>query len=160
MGTSNQGSAYEGLRGLVFRMDLQGTEDTGVQAVLMDWNLGKAVASVLAVIDGTASVYLSSGGGFIGGGQRSDAMRETAIRATQVATTLLPQMQRTDSSETPPHPEEVYLYARSKDGVYRATASVADVRTGSGPYAELANLMQHIITLYRQTTPAEDKPKS
>ena len=87
-------------------------------------------------------------------------MRDAAIRATQAATTLLPQMQRTESFETPPHPEDVYLYARSKDGVYRAIAKVADVRTGSGPYAELANLMQHIITLYRQTTSAEDKPKS
>ena len=160
MGTSSEGSAYEGLRGLMFRMDLQGTGETGVQAVLMDWNLGKAVASVLAVNDGTASVYLSSGGGFIGGGQRSEAMRETAVRATQVATTLLPQMQLTESFETPPHPEDVYLYARSREGVYRATAKVAELRTGTGPFAPLSNLMQHIITLYRQTTPAEDKPKS
>ena len=74
MGTSGQDSAYEGLRGLMFGRDVQVGEDHSVHAVLMDWNIGKAVASVLAVADGTASVYLSSGGGYLGGGQRSPVM--------------------------------------------------------------------------------------
>src|SRR4029077_10438111 len=40
-------------------------------AALMDWSLGSGTATVVAISDGTASVYLSSGGGSIGGGGTS-----------------------------------------------------------------------------------------
>ena len=73
---------------------------------------------------------------------------------------MLPLMQLTDSFETPSQQEEVYFYVRSKEGVHRRIARVADLRTGTDRFAELGNLMQQIITLYRQTAPTQDKPNS
>src|SRR2546430_10376917 len=38
------------------------------RCVLMDWNVGGSVATLVAFDDGTVSLYLSSGGGIIGAG--------------------------------------------------------------------------------------------
>jgi hypothetical protein len=151
-------SAYNGLRDLVFRMKLQRPEDDGVQLVLMDWNIGKGVASVLASSDGTASVYLSSGGGYIGGGQRYPTIRETAIRATEIATRLSPLARLTETFEIPSDEREVFFYLRSRTGVYRAIAKVTELGNRTDPFTDLGNLMQQIITLYRQTTPPQAEP--
>ena len=45
------------------------TDPDDVQCVVMDWNLGgQSVATLVAFADGTTSLYLSSGGGFLGAG--------------------------------------------------------------------------------------------
>jgi hypothetical protein len=141
---------YQGLRGNVFNMQLHSPDD-GVQLVLMDWHVANGTASVLASIDGTASVYLSSGGGFLGGGQRHAALRDTAIRANQLATTLLPQARVTETFNLPPK-EDVYFYLRSRTGIFLAEAKESKLRDGSAPFAKLGGLMQQIITIYRQTS--------
>jgi hypothetical protein len=49
-----------------------------VFGVVMDWNVGEGVASVVAFVDGSASLYFSSGGGVIGG-KDHDAVRRAAM---------------------------------------------------------------------------------
>ncbi len=45
------------------------TDKTSVYGVAMDWEMGSATATTTAYQTGDASLYLSSGGGVIGGGQ-------------------------------------------------------------------------------------------
>jgi hypothetical protein len=150
--------AYEGLRGLVFQGKLQRPDEDGVQTVLMDWRVANGVASVMAAIDGTASVYFSSGGGFLGGGQRYPAMREAAIAATQIATELLHLTRLTQSFDLPPSSQEVYFYLRSRTGVHRAIANMAQLAGGADPFTRLGNMMQQIVTIYREAFPAKAGP--
>ncbi len=45
------------------------------RCVLMDWNVGGSVATLVAFDDGTVSLYLSSGGGIIGAGAHANVAR-------------------------------------------------------------------------------------
>lgn len=41
-----------------------------VRGVVMDWNLGDGVATLVAIDDGTVSLYMGGGGGIIGAGMK------------------------------------------------------------------------------------------
>ena len=56
-----------------------------VQIVLMDWHTPNGVATALAAFDGTASVYMSDGNEFMGGAKKSEAIRDAAKEAVNVA---------------------------------------------------------------------------
>jgi hypothetical protein len=61
----------------LLKIRLNNLSGDSVHSVLMDWHVTNGTATVFAAADGTASLYLSSGGGFLGGGQniRSYAMQ-------------------------------------------------------------------------------------
>src|SRR5215468_5447884 len=40
----------------------------GIRGAVMDWNLGGGLATLVAIEDGTVSLYLNPGGGIIGAG--------------------------------------------------------------------------------------------
>jgi hypothetical protein len=127
------------------------TSDTRAHpcAVVMDWALGTAVATVIALSDGTASIYYSNGGGFIGGGQGSATIRETAIHAVSIAGRLLADMLPTSDFPLPEN-DSVIFYVVTERGVYMAKASVASLSTNRHPLTAIGNDMQTIITAYRK----------
>lgn len=114
----------------------------------MDWALTSGVATVVAVSDGSASIYYSSGGGSIGGGHARPAIRDAALHAVSIASKFLHGMQLTDNF---PLPESggVIFYVVTERGVLMAKASVGLLSTNSHPLSELGNSMQTIITEYR-----------
>jgi hypothetical protein len=85
--------AYLGLR----RMMLDGTrakfglpptpKPSDPWGVLMDWGINNGTATVVAMSDGSASVYLSSGGGYIGG-KGQEPIRLATEKAVEVARTV------------------------------------------------------------------------
>ncbi len=123
-----------------------------VYIVLMDWHVENGTASVLAGVDGTASIYLSSGGGFLGGGQRYPEVREAALRAVQIATESKPQFEAVRNTDLPPR-GEVYFYIATNSGLSRATAYEARLIDRSDPLLELGAAMQEIVTQYRLKFP-------
>jgi len=96
------------------------SKPTEPYGVLMDWGIAAGTATVVAVTDGTASVYLSSGGGFIGGGQSHDSIRSAAKRTVELAGELQPLMRLTT---TYPLPQRGYVtfYVLTDAGVFTAT---------------------------------------
>jgi hypothetical protein len=147
-------SMYLGLREQALRIRLQQSGENPVYAVLMDWFVGRGTATIAAFADGTASVYLNSGGGFLGGAQRYPPLRETAIRAVQVAASLFSLFQPTKNTDLPA-PGEVLFYLTTKTGISVARAKEEELRAGTDQLAALGNVMQMIITLYRTNTPTQ-----
>ena len=63
---------YDGLRKQILEFTAERLEagaNQGVLAVLMETGYPEAVATLAAVMDGSASLYFSNGGGIIGGGE-------------------------------------------------------------------------------------------
>jgi hypothetical protein len=118
-------------------------------AVVMDWAVTSGVATVVAVSDGSASIYYSSGGGSIGGGYTRPAIRDAALHVVSIASKFLDAMQPTDNF---PLPESggVIFYIVTHGGVLMAKASVELLSTNRHPLSELGNSMQSIITEYRK----------
>lgn len=129
-------------------MKIAGTPAESVQLVLMDWVVQNGTTTVLAAADGTASIYLSSGGGFIGGGQRIPQIAEAARRAVKLASQALPLATKTTTYDQP-KTGEVYFYIRALDGVYRAVAKEEKLKDGTDPLMALGGMMQAIVTGYR-----------
>jgi hypothetical protein len=123
-----------------------------VHSVLMDWNVGNGTATVLAAADGTASIYLSSGGGHLGGGQKYPAIRGAALQAIRLATDLISQFKTTETFNLPVAGEVFFYLTTSKD-VRLAIAKEADLQTEKEPLAALGAIMQEIITQYRLNVP-------
>jgi hypothetical protein len=121
-------------------------------AVLMDWPVTRAIATTVAVADGTASIYFSSGGGMLGGGQGHKAIRDAAFHALRVAAELGPQMQPTTEY---PLPSEGFcsFYGVTDDRVLTASASVEELRTHRHALSQLGDAMQMIIAQYRILEP-------
>jgi hypothetical protein len=147
-------SVYLGLRNLALQnppTKIQGasTAEPGEPfAVLMDWGIPAGTASVAAYADGSASVYLSSGGGYLGGGQSHESIRNAAMKTVEIASELKSLMQPTTTYPLPQR-GQVTFYVRTDAGVLTATASEDDLRSHRSPFYKLGDSAQTLITDYR-----------
>ena len=123
-------------------------------SVIMDWGLTRGTATVAALADGTASVYLSSGGGFIGGGQSHESIRRLAKQMVKAANEAMPLMKST-SSYPLPRRGQVTFYARASSGIFTTTTSEEELSSHQGPLSKLGDSAQAIITEYRQIEPGD-----
>ena len=96
---------YEGLRKMAFtatpeQLGLSLSADkTVVYGVIMDWEMSGATATTVSYQTGDASLYLSSGGGVIGGGQHQ-SVNSAAKQFVSLAQTFL---DKTTKTETTPY---------------------------------------------------------
>jgi hypothetical protein len=141
-------AVYSKLREHALTLPLPANKDRNVQMIVMDWHLTSGTASVVVAFDGSASVYLSNGGGFIGGGQKSAAVRAAAMRALKVAEQALANFQPVSTADLPER-GNVYFYARTESGLLRAEASEKALSEGTDAMTALGGAMQTIITQYR-----------
>lgn len=143
---------YSGLReNALLRIRLQNLKDDSVHSVVVDWCAGNGTATVLAAADGTASIYLSSGGGFLGGGQRYPQIREAALLAIHIATRLFSKFEPTDKTDLPPK-GDVYFYLTTNGGLRLAVAKDSGLNAGTDPLVALWATMQQVVTFYRLTS--------
>lgn len=117
-------------------------------AVLMDWGLGTGTVTVVAISDGTASVYLSSGGGSIGGGQSHEPIRKAAQKMLFAAAEVQPQMRLTNSYPLAQQ-GQVIFYALTDAGVFTATGPQEELSSHRSQLSKLGDAAQDIITQYR-----------
>jgi hypothetical protein len=148
-------SVCEGLRMQILRGS---REKLGISApsnsnqtwgVVMDWGLETGSATVVALSDGTASVYLSTGGGSIGGGQSHEAIRNGAANAVRIAAGFQPSM-RPATGYPLPSLDEVTFYVLTDTGVFSESAPAKDLSSDQHALSPLGDAMQEIISQYRK----------
>jgi hypothetical protein len=123
--------------------------------VAMDWEVGNAVATVVALSDGTASIYLSGGGGYIGGGQSHEQIRNAAKKAVAIAAEAVAQ----GASDYPlPHSGEVTFWLLTDKGVLSASGSQQELSAHRHRLSPLGDAMQDVITQYRRIPPSPGAP--
>jgi hypothetical protein len=69
--------------------------------VIMDWVVSNATATIIAFSNGHASIHLSTGGGFIGGGESHESMRNAAKKMVAVAGECQPCTRHVRTSSAP-----------------------------------------------------------
>jgi hypothetical protein len=114
---------------------------------VMEMGMEKASVTVVAAADGFASIYLSSGGGFIGG-QSHPSIRQAAENmvstVSQFQGAMLPAAER-------PLPEngQVIFYALCDNGILAASAPESELMSRKHSLTPLFAAGQEIITQYR-----------
>jgi len=67
-----------------------GASPTQPFVVVTDWGEAEGATTVVAVADGSASVYRSDGGGSMGGGQAHPEIHAAALKAIEAASAVQP----------------------------------------------------------------------
>src|SRR5262245_58018594 len=132
--------------------------DAPVWGVLMETGYEGATATLLALADATTSLYLSSGGGVIGG-QSHARVRESNATLLRSANQFRKQMKPTPNFPLP-YVGQVVFYALTDEGVLTATAEKEDLGENRHTLSPLFYAGHEVITALRQisegTAPAPE----
>jgi hypothetical protein len=124
------------------------TGNDEVWGVVMDLPVSNGTATVVAFSDGTASIYLTSGGGFIGGGRHA-AVQQAAQAFVAAARTAKASFKPATAFPLPA-PGQVRFYARVGDGVRMAEATQQALESAEHPLAAVYAAGHAVITAYRE----------
>ena len=151
---ANQAEVGAELREKVFLSDPQklGIPTRAGQAwgVVMDTGYPKAVATVMSMADGSASIYISSGGGHIGG-QSRPAVRKAAVAFVESATANLDKLN--PALQHPlPAVGQTRFYVLTPEGLFSAEAVEKELGENRHELSPLFYAGQEVITQFRLTS--------
>ena len=147
---------YMGLRGQIFnsnpeQIGVTSTIDEKAYAVVMDVSLGPdGTMTLISIIDGNASIYLSSGGGVIGG-VAHDAVRKAAIDFVNVGEKYISKMDPADSFPLPKI-DNARFYVLTNKGKYSIEDQMEKIENGNSVLGSFFYAGDKVITELRLTT--------
>lgn len=108
-----------------------------VYGVVMDWEMGGAIATTISFITGDASLYLSSGGAIIGGGQHEN-VNQASKNFTTLAQDFLAKSIKTEETSLPGS-DEIKFYLLTNKGVYVGKDTISNFENNSSPWMKMFN---------------------
>lgn len=144
---------YQGLRAQIFNLDPasvglgQGPTHPVVWGALMETGYPRGTASLVALADGTTSLYLSTGGGIIGGGFHQDVATATHAFLADLERHL-PEL-RPDPGAALPAKGQVIIRALTYTGRMSAEASEDDLGHGRHQLSAVFHAAHRVITELR-----------
>jgi hypothetical protein len=130
-------------------LKLEHLRDNEVYGVVMDWGLGEdGVNTVVSFLTGDASMYFSTGGGMIGGGEH-EAVRKAAIKYVRYAQQFLP---KTVPAQPMPLASGKYVqfYLLTPKGTYTAKTDMTNIENETWELTSLFYEANNMITEYRK----------
>jgi hypothetical protein len=121
-----------------------------VWGVLMESWHPEAVSTLVAIADGTASLYFSNGGGVVGAGTH-DSVRAAAEAFLSVAEAHLKVFAPT-AVALPPSAGRVHFYVRTFGGTVGAGANDLELRHGRHALSPVFNAGHALIAAMRHAT--------
>jgi phosphoglycolate phosphatase len=122
-----------------------------VWGILMEFQIAGTVATLVALADGTTSLYFSNGGGILGTGQHDAVAKITKdfIARAEGFYTPMPQA----NGFPLPRPGRVKFYILTFSGIYTAEVAEADLVNGTDTLSPLFQAGNEVITQVRRHTP-------
>jgi hypothetical protein len=148
------GSVYAGLRQQILQLTPeqladQALADAPILALLMETGYPEAVATLVAVTDGTTSLYFSNGGGFIGAGTHA-AVAEASRRWLESGQAFLPQLAAITDPPLPSVGMSQFV-AVTPAGIRAADAPEKELGEGRHGLSPFFYAAQEVITQIRLT---------
>ena len=149
-------NAFEGLRNMAFsttpeRLGLSlPTGKTTVYGVIMDWEMGGVTATTVSYQTGDASLYISTGGGVIGGGQHQNVNR-AAKQFVSLAQTFLDKTTKTETTALP-STNEVKFFLLTNKGVFAGQEQMKNFENNSSAWLKLFEEGNKVLAQLRLTT--------
>jgi len=152
-GGAEPAEIYLDLRSRALRLDPAeaGIEPSDSHArvfgVVMDTGHPEGWWTLLALADGTTSLYLSSGGGTIGGGEH-EQVAGASLRLVRMAEAAFDQMTVSDEEDLPQR-GEVIIHALGFAGSRAARAPEDDLGHGRNEFSPVFHAAHDVITQLR-----------
>ena len=149
-------NAFEGLRKMAFtatpeQLGLSLPADkTVVYGIVMDWEMGGATATTVSYQTGDASLYLSSGGGVIGGGQHQN-VNSAARQFVSLGQTYLDKATKTETTGLPTT-DQVKFYFLTNKGKFVGQDNMKNFENNSSEWLKLFEEGNKVLTELRMTT--------
>jgi hypothetical protein len=154
--TKVQENPYPGLRGQSLSVTpdqlqlMLDDRNTSLYGIVMDWDIGEAVATVVAFQTGDASLYISTGQIYIGG-YAHENIRSAALVFLREGQKYLKNAVLT--TETPlPDKGCVRFYFLTNKGKYFLQETEENIESKKSDLTNLFDLGNRVITEYRITT--------
>jgi len=123
--------------------------------VLMETGYPEGSATLVAMADGSASIYLSSGGGTIGG-IANETIRKAAKQMVQIASQFQPQVKQTTAFPLPEKGETIF-YLLTDGGVFFARAVEEQLGENRHPLSRLFHAGHSVISEIRPIDERREK---
>ena len=121
--------------------------ETLVYGVVMDWNMGGIMVSLISYITGAANMYMSSGGGISGGG-KNPSVGEAASELVTLAQTFIYRAAPVTTFELPPD-GCVRFFLLTNHQKLAAQEQLTYLDDGSSPWLPLFVKANEVITEMR-----------
>jgi hypothetical protein len=125
------------------------TTNSAVWGVIIETAHLDAVASLVALLDGSVSLYVSDGNGCIGCGNQRE-VRQAGATLLQLAVNALPLAIATDDIELPP-PGVVRFYLLARDGLHCTQIRLEDINNADDRLSQLYFSAQRTLATIEQT---------
>jgi len=126
------------------------SDQTKIYGVIMDWDVGEGTATLVAFLSGDASLYLSSGGGVIGGSGHDNVKKAAAVFIKK-AGEYLSKTTKTDSTPLPSK-DGVKFYFLTNKGKFVGQEEVKNFDNNSSPWLDLFEEGNKLITEIRMVS--------
>jgi hypothetical protein len=145
------GSIYHELRGRVFTLvpETVGIEPlpSGLWGIVVDTAWDEAASTLVALADGSTSLYFSTGGGIIGGGDH-EPVRAANAKLLASAIEVIDGWPSALDDDLPAT-DHVYLWALTEDGPRRVSATESDLASGRNASSRVYLAAHDVITALR-----------
>lgn len=144
---------YQDLRNLALNetMEQIGVQfpdnQTKIYGVIMDWDLGEGTATLVSFSSGDASLYLSSGGGVIGG-RGHENVKNSAAEFIKKAEQYLSKAVKSDDTSLPGK-DGVKFYFLTNKGKFIGQEKVENFDNNSSQWLDLFEEANKLITEIR-----------
>lgn len=128
-------------------LELDISSEKEIYGIIMDWNMGNVIVTVISFKTGDASIYLSTGQGYIGGiGHKT--ITNAAKNFIQSGERILPKANKTDNKDIIKK-TGVGFYFLTKSGKYYIEDDFSSIENGKSDLLELFEAGNEVITEYR-----------
>lgn len=154
---------YNDLRNLAFNADLKKLnvptkEGRKTYGVIMETGYPEAVATLVAMGDGSVSLYFSNGGGIIGVGEHESA-RKISLEYIKEADNYLKYAAKTNAYPLPKQKQTIF-YFLTYEGVFTYGALESDLGENHSELSKLFYNAQDLISEARLIDESRNKNKS
>ena len=118
--------------------------------IVMDWDLGNGIATLSVLATGDVSMYLSTGGGYIGGGQHEN-VRKAGLNYLKVGQEFLDKATLTEETPLPARNTVNFFFLTNK-GKYVGREGMANIDSGNSDWTNLFVEANKVLTQLRLAT--------
>jgi hypothetical protein len=148
---------YVGLRKMAFDMSFQQLgltlNDSDIYGVILDWDIGDGIVTLVAYKTGDASLYFSSGGGVIGGGQ-NHYICSAAKKFVKEATVYFNESKVIYATPLPDK-NSIRFYFLTAKGKHCIHEQLKNIRNKTSAYYDYFGIANDLITELRKTIKEE-----
>ena len=125
------------------------TNKTIVYGIVMDWEINGAIATIVSYQTGDASLYLSTGGGVIGGGQHEN-VSSAAKHFVSLGQSFLDKAKKTEKT-TLPETGVIKFYLLTNKGIFVDQEQMKNFENRSSTWLSLFDHANILLTELQKT---------